>query len=163
VPGPSECIWSPHCLMGILTLVIYTAFICCKEQQNGIFLRNASEITFLLSSELGFPETSVWVFYLPFMNEFGECSLLRRHYVYVRFFEVFVTVWNTTLFCFLISIQFSRVNDEGMLISGVKEIQISTRKWDTMHPVSWSAAVISQPHFDFVLWGSVNWNSWMWW
>jgi len=55
-------------------------------------------------------------------------------------------------FCFLISVQFSGVNSQGMLIPGGKKIQISTRKLNTVHPVSWSAAVFSQPHFHFVLW-----------
>ena len=68
-------------------LFSYAAFVCDKEQQNGIFLQGASEVVS--------PVLRTWhsrndsVFYLPFMNDLGDCSLLRRCDVYVRFFEVF--------------------------------------------------------------------------
>jgi hypothetical protein len=37
----------------------HTTFVCEKEQQNGIFLQGASEVTFPLFSELCIPETSI--------------------------------------------------------------------------------------------------------
>jgi hypothetical protein len=62
------------------------------------------------------------------MNDLGDNSLLRRRYVYVKSLMQFE---NATLFCFLISVQFSRANNQSMLIPGVKKIQIFTRKWNS--------------------------------
>jgi len=60
--GPSECIWSLHCFLGILTPVVYILILLLYVIRNNkmeFLYRVHQKVMFPLSSELGIPEMLV--------------------------------------------------------------------------------------------------------
>jgi hypothetical protein len=73
-------------------LYSYTAFVCDKEKQNEWNFSTGCIRSYVSPVQGSWHSRNVSVFCLPFMNDLGDCSLLRRRDVYVRFFEVFDAV-----------------------------------------------------------------------